>query len=1159
MTSYRPALIPLSIVCFLSGAVVSPVCAETIFVEDFDGLEASQLPWESATESGGDGSDWTKEPPAGWVIDNDGVPGGGVIEFEGWTFLDPVSWDETAQQGRSAFTKGQGVIAVADGDEWDDAGPGARMETLLTTPAISIAENSPNSIVLQFDSSWNAEPQTGIVTVTFDGGDPVELLRYDADTPTLIDETLFLPIENPAGASSMTISFSYEAGNNWWWAIDNIKVLADEVTIVTQPVGRDVLAGDTVALSVKAHGGNLSYQWYKMGSEGARQPIPGATASELVLPSITVDQAGTYSVEVNNDKGSDALSESVMISVLEVAQTTILWSENFDQSPLGPTVDEGVPLANAWTDTPPEGWSVDDSGVPGFDSEDANGDGHPDLDGVTEWAGWSFANRDWWAATAGDQQRTQFTRCCGVAMIVDPDEWDDLDHPAKATWSRPIQDDEGFDASVTTRAISIAGSEEESVFLRFDSSWRPYDQMIASITATFDDAAPVEIFRRESFSETGGDPYFSNQTVPPVADPIPDQLTNEVVTIPIENPEGATSVKFTFSLKKAHNDWWWAVDNLLLFAGVAPPAILDPPVGGQIISGETAELSVGLDPGSSVGEPSFQWLKRERGGVVANPIEGATGATLQIPDAQQSDTGFYSVVVSNQAGGVTTCEAELIVGPLILQDQPQDLTISAGDEACFFVTPIGRSPFSYKWFKGTGDDRKELFNGVSISGATTFELLIESTVLNDSGIYSVEVSNQFGTVASMEATLAVVPILPVSELVSTSGRAGGEARLSILVDGEEPLTYEWRYRPLGSNADPEVIEGAVGSELMLMNLKVEDTGLYSVKVSNGFGEYISQEAKVTVNPMPGPNVIFLEDFDSLALSEPIDEGLFEDEVWTGTPPAGWSLDNSGVPGIDSPDDDGDGYPDQDGVTEWAGWGFANKDWWVATAGDQQRSDWLSGANTVAIMDPDEWDDATHAAGTLNSFLSSPPISLAGVEPLTAVLEFDSSWRPYANMTATVSVSYDGGTPVEVIRWASAGWTGGDPPADPDFKPDLVFIDEPGVTAGLFNPVGAQSMVITWGLTDAGNDWWWAFDNVKVSATTRGGLFRITGIAPSQESGNLVIEWASSPDAIYSIETSADLKEWIELEDGVESQGATTHFEVLNLSAFQNLYMRVRKQ
>ncbi|MCP4640694.1 MAG: hypothetical protein GY851_09690, partial [bacterium] len=36
-----------------------------------------------------------------------------------------------------------------------------------------------------------------------------------------------------------------------------------------------------------------------------------------------------------------------------------------------------------------------------------------------------------------------------------------------------------------------------------------------------------------------------------------------------------------------------------------------------------------------------------------------------------------------------------------------------------------------------------------------------------------------------------------------------------------------------------------------------------------------------------------------------------------------------------------------------------------------------------------------------------------------------------------------------------------------------------VAVGITVPEGAQNMVVTFGLYDAGNDWWWAIDNVDV--------------------------------------------------------------------------------
>ena len=61
-------------------------------------------------------------------------------------------------------------------------------------------------------------------------------------------------------------------------------------------------------------------------------------------------------------------------------------------------------------------------------------------------------------------------------------------------------------------------------------------------------------------------------------------------------------------------------------------------------------------------------------------------------------------------------------------------------------------------------------------------------------------------------------------------------------------------------------------------------------------------------------VLLAEDFEGLPLGPNVDEGVAGTAVWTDIPPAGWMNDASGVPGVDN--------PANDGVTEWAGWGFA---------------------------------------------------------------------------------------------------------------------------------------------------------------------------------------------------------------------------------------------
>ena len=208
------------------GIIKAKLSEGVYFVENFDGVKLG--PFESDSESNGDGTDWASEGPEGWVMrknNGHGLTGGGsdVVEFDGWTFLDPVSWNATAEQNRSNFTKGTGVIAVADSDEYDDKDD-ARLNASLTTPSIDISDASGSKLILKYDSSWRKEPHIGSVSVSYDEGGQIELLKLDGNSPDAYNETVELELNNPSGAKSAVISWNYEGHNNWWWAIDNISV-----------------------------------------------------------------------------------------------------------------------------------------------------------------------------------------------------------------------------------------------------------------------------------------------------------------------------------------------------------------------------------------------------------------------------------------------------------------------------------------------------------------------------------------------------------------------------------------------------------------------------------------------------------------------------------------------------------------------------------------------------------------------------------------------------------------------------------------------------------------------------------------------------------------------------------------------------------------------
>lgn len=240
---------------------------------------------------------------------------------------------------------------------------------------------------------------------------------------------------------------------------------------------------------------------------------------------------------------------------------------------------------------------------------------------------------------------------------------------------------------------------------------------------------------------------------------------------------------------------------------------------------------------------------------------------------------------------------------------------------------------------------------------------------------------------------------------------------------------------------------------------------------------------------------FYEDFESLTLGPSVDEGLKAAAVWTGTPPTGWVADNSKVPGVGTA---------LDGVTEWAGWGFANKDWWINTAGGQRRQEFELGTGTVMIADPDEWDDAAHAKGFLEIYVSTPNLPITAPTANTLVLAFDSSWRPEGfddgganwpvgpggesinNQTGIITASFNGGASVELLRWDSES----EGPFFHDHNPNE------SVLIPLNNPAALTGLKLTFGMEKAANDWWWAIDNLTVGTPPLMVGLSATGVALS---------------------------------------------------------------
>jgi hypothetical protein len=183
--------------------------------------------------------------------------------------------------------------------------------------------------------------------------------------------------------------------------------------------------------------------------------------------------------------------------------------------------------------------------------------------------------------------------------------------------------------------------------------------------------------------------------------------------------------------------------------------------------------------------------------------------------------------------------------PLTIVAEPSDQTVYSGDFAFFYTAAIGTPPLFYQWQK----------NGANVPAATNWWLNFTVTT-NDSGSYSLIVSNSQGFVSSSNAALTVLPPTPpffTSEPGSITAYVGQSINLSGSVDGSPLFAFQWRKDD--TNFTEMTAASSWGSTwLELTNISMGDAGTYSLFVTNDFGSVESSNAVLTVIPSVGPAI-----------------------------------------------------------------------------------------------------------------------------------------------------------------------------------------------------------------------------------------------------------------------------------------------------------------
>ncbi|MGW2179804.1 alkaline phosphatase family protein [Streptomyces sp. NPDC001732] len=280
----------------------------------------------------------------------------------------------------------------------------------------------------------------------------------------------------------------------------------------------------------------------------------------------------------------------------------------------GPVDETKLPAdAKGWTNTAPEGWTVDNSKMP--------------AGGVTEWRGWAFATDEFWSNAERGQGRETNVRARDVFAVADSDEWDDKAHGAGQ-----------FDSTLISPVYRLNGAAGATV--SYATDYRVDGPQTGDVHVSYDGGAPqlVKSYRADS---------------------------NTAEHLALTVPAGARTARLSFRYTGT-NSAFWTVDRVALDQP-APPSQLavaslaadarllgrpgsdaawkvtahgvvrtaqgEPVKGAQVTAELTADGTVHRLTGTTKKDGSVRFGATVRRGVA--------GATLKVTDVRYRDLAYH--------------------------------------------------------------------------------------------------------------------------------------------------------------------------------------------------------------------------------------------------------------------------------------------------------------------------------------------------------------------------------------------------------------------------------------------------------------------------------------------------------------------------------------
>jgi alpha-tubulin suppressor-like RCC1 family protein len=236
-------------------------------------------------------------------------------------------------------------------------------------------------------------------------------------------------------------------------------------------------------------------------------------------------------------------------------------------------------------------------------------------------------------------------------------------------------------------------------------------------------------------------------------------------------------------------------------------------------------------------DSSWDSLAFSVNGTIQNSIAGTVGWQQEkcyVGAGSQKVSWDLYAVYSFMGGGTGWLDQVEITpggtGPQIAF-LSSDIVTNAGNNVTFSGAATGTPPLFYQW----------VFSGTNLPGATNAALALNNVQNGNAGIYTVVVTNDFGSAASSNMTLVVNGSAPVitQQPASQTGVINGGATFAVAAKGSSPFQYQWRFN------DVE-IPGATNNALALSSLQFTNAGTYNVRISNDLGTAISSNAILEV-------------------------------------------------------------------------------------------------------------------------------------------------------------------------------------------------------------------------------------------------------------------------------------------------------------------------